>query len=99
MSVVGGGLEADLRRQAEQRVDARQGFWSHASVFVVVNTGLVVLNLITSPQYLWCLWPVFGWGLGLAAHAWGVFGTFPGDRERAVAAEIERLRARQRPSR
>jgi hypothetical protein len=95
MNVPGGDLEADLRRQAERRVDARRGFWSHATVFVIVNTGLAVLNLLSSPHYLWFLWPLFGWSIGLAAHAWGVFGSFPGDRERAVAAEVERLRARQ----
>jgi hypothetical protein len=64
-------------------------------MFVVVNTGLAAINLLTTPHYLWVLWPLAGWGIGLSAHAWNVFGVFPGDRERAVAAEMERLRARR----
>ncbi len=95
MSLFGSDAEDALRRQAERRVDARRGFLSHAGAYVVVNSGLAVLNLLTSPHYLWFLWPLAGWGIGLAAHAWSVFGVFPGDREQAVAAEMERLRARR----
>jgi hypothetical protein len=97
MSFLAHDPESELRARAERRVDARRGFWSHAAVYVIVNTGLAALNLMTTPHYPWVLWPVFGWGIGLASHAWSVFGGFPGDREAAVAAEIERLRARQAP--
>jgi hypothetical protein len=95
VSVLTQDPDSDLRARAERRVDARRGFWTHATVYVIVNTALVVLNLMTTRHYLWVVWPVFGWGVGLAAHAWSVFGGFPGDRDAAVAAEIERLRARQ----
>lgn len=40
----------------------------HALSFGAVNGGLLVLNLLTSPHHLWFFWPLFGWGLGLAAH-------------------------------
>jgi len=37
---------------------------------------LVILNLVTSPDYFWALWAIMGWGIGLFAHAVSVFGVF-----------------------
>lgn len=93
MSLAGSASEEELRRLAERRVRARHGLAVHAGVYVVVNLGLAAINLATSPHELWFLWPVFGWGVGLAAHAWGVFTALSGNHERAVQAEMGRLRA------
>ena len=86
--------EAELRRLAERRAGAKFGFYIHALVYLVVNAGLVAINLATSPQVLWFIWPLFGWWIGLAAHGLGVFAQTSGLRERAIAAEMERLRSR-----
>ena len=45
----------------------------HAAIFVLVNTGLTTLNLLRRPEQLWFCWPLLGWGLGLALHAWIVY--------------------------
>ena len=87
-------LSADdeLRRRAERRVNAKLGFRAHLFAYLLVNGGLVLLNLITSPGYLWCLWVVFGWGIGLIAHGLAVYGSGDVDRGRMVEAELARLR-------
>ena len=54
-----------------------KAFYIHASVFVVVNIGLFVINALTSGLAggaWWFYWPLLGWGIGLGAHALGVFG-------------------------
>ncbi len=85
--------EGDLRRRAEKRVVAKAGFRSHALIYALVNAGLLGLNLLTSPQYLWAGWPIFGWGIGLAAHGLSVYGAQTAvQREAAVRREMERLR-------
>ncbi len=84
--------EAELRKIAERRADAKIGFRNHAMIYGLVNAGLAGLNLATSPHYLWFVWPLFGWGIGLAAHGLSVYGATGGGRERAVQAELERLR-------
>jgi hypothetical protein len=84
--------EADLRRRAERRVAMRLGFYVHATVFAVVNLGLLAINRVVSPEVSWSVWPLFGWGVGLAAHGFAVFANLSRWRERAVAAEVERLR-------
>jgi len=61
-------------RRAKRRVAALKGFYIHAAVYIVVNAVLVVINLTTSTDYLWFVWPLLGWSLGLAGHAAGVFG-------------------------
>lgn len=43
---------------------------------MVVNLFLVALNLVTSPEYFWAIFPLLGWGIGLASHAVSVFGLF-----------------------
>ncbi len=60
--------------RARRRVQAMRGFYSHLAVYIVVNVGLVLINLLTSPGALWFYWPLLGWGAGLAAHAFAVFG-------------------------
>ena len=84
--------EDELRRTAERRVTAKLGFRSHLFIYLLVNAGLVVLNLVTSPGYFWCLWPIAGWGIGLLAHGFSVYGAGHADRERMIAAEIARMR-------
>ena len=74
------GKESTMDRDDEQRyqraharVQALKGFYTHATVYVVVNIGLFVINLLTGGGW-WFYWPLIGWGIGLGAHAIGVFG-------------------------
>ncbi|HXQ11967.1 MAG TPA: 2TM domain-containing protein [Caulobacteraceae bacterium] len=92
--------DAGLRRVAERRVNARIGFGIHALVYVAVNTLLITVNLLTTPHQLWFFFPLLGWGIGLVAHGLSVYAVLSGVRERAVGAEMQRLRERQaRPDR
>ena len=84
--------EAALRRTAERRVSAKAGFRTHALVYALVNAGLIGINLMSSREYLWFPYPLFGWGIGLLAHGVSVYGVNPGSREAAVHREMERLR-------
>jgi hypothetical protein len=61
-------------QRARQRVQQIKGFYIHLAVYVLVNSGLLLLDLITSPGAFWFYWPLLGWGIGLAAHAVSVFG-------------------------
>lgn len=61
--------------KAKKRVEEIRSFYSHLFVYIVVNVGLFLLNIITSPRSLWFYWVVIGWGIGLAIHALNIFGT------------------------
>jgi 2TM domain len=58
---------------ARRQVRKLRGFYKHLSIYVVVISGLALMNLISSPSRLWFLWTAFGWGIGLLAHASQVF--------------------------
>ena len=60
-------------QRAKQRVEAKIGFYIHLAVYIGVNILLMVINLASSPQYLWFKWPLIGWGIGLFFHAMSVF--------------------------
>jgi hypothetical protein len=62
---------------AQKRVEEIKGFYSNLTSYVFVNIGLLVLNLVTSPNHLWFFWPLFGWGIGVAIHGMKVFNYFP----------------------
>lgn len=88
--------EADLRRKAERRANAKWGFYIHALVFVVVNAGLWVMAGWTTPGRPWAIWPTLGWGIGLIAHGVAVFASLSDLHERSIEAEMKRLRERGR---
>jgi hypothetical protein len=44
---------------------------AHAMSYAMVMAFLVLIWLLTSPEhaYFWPVWPMMGWGIGLASHA------------------------------
>jgi hypothetical protein len=60
-------------QRAKKRVEARLGFYIHLSVYIAVNILLIIINLRTSPEYIWFKWPLIGWGIGVFFHALSVF--------------------------
>jgi len=61
---------------AKRRVAAIKGFYIHLTVFVLVLAGLFAINAASGGPW-WVLWILLGWGIGLVAHAWAVFGRAP----------------------
>lgn len=61
-------------RRTRTREEQVRGFIIHFVIFLVVNIGLAWMNLTRNPHHLWFYWVAVGWGLGVAGHAFGVFG-------------------------
>jgi 2TM domain len=75
-------------QQHQSRRNRRRGFVAHLIPFVAVNTFLIGLNLITTPKHFWAIYPLSGWGLGLALHGLSI--------DRACADKVESsLRAKR----
>lgn len=87
-------MNQDLQRIARRRANAKLGLYIHATVYVVVNAFLALVQTQTTPQYAWALWPAAGWGLGLAIHAAVVLLANSGVRERMEAEELRKLESR-----
>ncbi len=48
-------------------------FFLHLGVYVVVNLGLLTLNLLQTPETLWAPYVAIGWGIALGLHALSAF--------------------------
>lgn len=47
-----------------------RGVAVHLFVYLAVNALLISINLTSGSANLWAIWPLLGWGIGLAGHAW-----------------------------
>lgn len=68
--------DAEQRKRYEQardKVAAMKGFYIHLLVFVAVIVGLLVINVLAGDAW-WVQWVFIGWGIGVLAHAFAVFG-------------------------
>lgn len=76
-------------RTAEQIVNRKLSFYSHLAFFVIINCGLITINLLSSPNHWWAQWPILGWSIGVAAHALHIFAIAPSNmRQRMIADEL-----------
>jgi hypothetical protein len=71
--------EEDRYFRAKKKVKNIKGFYIHAFVYVIVNTVLLLLiySAYTNKSEfinLGTFSTAIGWGIGLALHAFGVFG-------------------------
>lgn len=55
------------------RDEARMSFYIHLVIFAVVNSLLAGINLRFSPNVLWVLFILLGWGSGLFIHGLAAF--------------------------
>ncbi|HQE34397.1 MAG TPA: 2TM domain-containing protein [Flavobacterium alvei] len=69
--------EEERYYEAKKRVEEIKGFYGNLISYIVVNIGLMVINLLTSPKYLWFFWPMLGWGIGVFFHGMKVFNFMP----------------------
>jgi hypothetical protein len=80
--------------RARKRVEEIKGFYTHLLIYVLVNAGLLLINLVTDRGDWWFFYPLFGWGIGIVAHAVSVFGIWGfAWEERKIKAIMDRERS------
>lgn len=84
--------ESALRAQAIARLEKKREFRLHLGVYCAVNALLVAIWAISGGPF-WPIFPILGWGIGIGAHAWGVYGrrSFSEDE---IRRETERATSR-----
>lgn len=82
----------DKTRRAAKRVEEITGFYVHATIFVIINLLLILINVTITDDIIWAHWVFLGWGLGLAAHAVSVFGKTPAFITRWQIRKMRQLR-------
>jgi hypothetical protein len=90
--------DQEAYEKARKKVEAKIGFYIHLAVYLGVNILLIIINLLTSTQYLWFKWPLIGWGIGLLFHAFGVFAFSRGlsFNDRMIERELRKQNLKKR---
>ena len=57
-----------VQRTRERAESAKSGLTVHGVTYAAVNSLLLLINLLTSPGFLWFLFPLGAWGIGLLHH-------------------------------
>lgn len=84
-------MTEEQRQKAIRRIRAKQAFRVHLTVYLAVNALLVIVWAITTAGYFWPVWPMLGWGIGVAAHAMATY-TKPAEISEAdIDRELQRL--------
>lgn len=60
--------------RAKKRVKEIKGFYGNLISYCTVIPFLIFVNFYTQNHYYWFWWPLLGWGVGVASHAFQVFG-------------------------
>lgn len=65
--------ENERYERARKRVENLKAFYTHFTVFILVNIMLFTINMLNDPGHWWFIYPLGGWGIGLVAHGLSVF--------------------------
>lgn len=95
MSTANAPLASDLERLARRRARAKMGWYTHASVYILVNLFLAFLS--SNHTHSWAVYPALGWGLGLLIHGAAVWLSMPGGNLYAQLLERERAALQRQP--
>jgi hypothetical protein len=63
----------DRRAAAVKRIEAKRAFRFHLALYLAVNLLLIAIWASTARGYFWPIWPILGWGIGIAFHGWAAY--------------------------
>ena len=67
---------SEPEREALEYVRDIKGFYSHLIVYLIAVPMFVAAGFYWPTDQLWYIWPILGWGVGVAAHGLAVFEVF-----------------------
>ncbi|HEV7350195.1 2TM domain-containing protein [Telluribacter sp.] len=88
-------MEPQRNEQLWKVAQNRAAFKIHLRTYLLVNTGFWILYFFMSKQpwgermYPWPLWPMLGWGIGLASHYFSAYRSV--DKESMAEREYQKL--------
>ncbi|WP_330744771.1 2TM domain-containing protein [Chryseobacterium sp. CP-77] len=71
-------------QRAQKRVKEIKSFYMNLISYCTVSAFLIFINLFTSSRNHWFWFPVLGWGIGVASHAFQVFGVGESWQEKKI---------------
>ncbi len=85
------GLDRISDARAAKQYAAFKGFYIHCFIYVLVCLLLVLINVL-SAKPMWAQWPIIGWGIGVAFHAYGAFVKTPKELAKWESQQLARAK-------
>ena len=82
--------EMDAYYRAKKQVQDIKEFYTNLASYLFVIPILIFINYNTYWQFKWFVFPMAGWGIGLAVHAFTVFGYGRNWEERKIQEIMDR---------
>jgi two-component system LytT family sensor kinase len=76
--------------KAHRRVKEIKEFYGNITSYIIVMPFLVFINYYTYWGFKWFLFPLFGWGLGVAIHWFTIFGYGASWEEKKIREIMEK---------
>jgi hypothetical protein len=86
--------DEELRDRAVQLLRKKSDFGAHLLAYVLINGFLVGIWAVTGANFFWPVFPIMGWGIGVAFNAWDVYRRQVPTEEQ-IRREMESLRRRE----
>ena len=83
--------EERLRDEALARLRKKSDFRTHILAYVLINAFLVAIWAVTGHGFFWPVFPLLGWGIGVAFNAWDVYRHEIYSEDK-IRREMDRLR-------
>lgn len=80
--------------KAKKRVKELKGFYGNLISYCTIIPFLIIINLIVSPKNMWFYFPMLGWGIGVASHAFQVFGVGESWKEKKIREIMDKQKNR-----
>lgn len=81
--------------RAKKKVEEIKGFYSNVFSYLIVIPFLIFINYRTSWEFKWFWFPLLGWGIGIAFHAFGVYGFGKSWEERKIQQILDEEERKQ----
>jgi hypothetical protein len=76
--------------RARKRVREMKSFYGNLISYCIIIPFLMIINLITNPDNIWFVFPMLGWGIGLAAHGMSAFAIGKRWEEKKIREILEK---------
>ncbi|MCE7039946.1 2TM domain-containing protein [Dyadobacter sp. CY312] len=93
-------METPRNEQLWKKAQKRASFKIHLRSYFIVNGGLWIIYFLSTGMnwgnhgFPWPVWPMLGWGIGLASHYFSAYGN--NDEMNLAQKEYEKLLREQR---
>jgi hypothetical protein len=74
----------DEQDRLEYDRHVKQDFWGHLATYFIVNGGMAAFSIVKSGTLSWVWWPIIGWGIFIAFHAWETFAKSSEDYQKGL---------------